>query len=238
MYPVICADQGKVLTFVAKSEVDYPIPPPFACVKGNGPRSFSFAIKTTQTDSAGIISTGNHAINEGFTVGIGFGSEDSKTAGVIGVGGYSADYNPTVNPVNDGEWHTVLVTWNGKTLKTYIDNVLTLLIHDNSFHDKSVAKSTIKYDTQKDINYIGRYNDPDTPSYFNGQLKDIALYDEEIFVTFSLDGSAPTYSEMLYNSLYMIAIGASFVLIAFVAVLCNRRPSDSKGEYTALVEKV
>lgn len=133
----ICIDPEKVLIFVAKDKQNVSIPN-FRCVKGNDPRSFSFTIKTTQNDSAGIISTGNAAVNEGFTVGIGFGNPNFVKAGlvsgVVGVGGFSADYNPTVNRVNDGEWHTVLVTWNGKTLKTYIDSVLTLLVHDCSFN--------------------------------------------------------------------------------------------------------
>jgi hypothetical protein len=213
-------------------------------VKGNDPRSFLFTINTTQSGSAGIISTGNTAVNEGFTVGIGFGNlafvKAGLVSGVVGVGGYSADYNPTVNRVNDGKWHTVLVTWNGKTLKTYIDNVLTLLVHDYSFNAiPPQSFTTMKFNTTGDLNYLGRYNVPEQEYYFDGSLKDISIYDEEIFINYILDASGPKYVEAdTHKPMYGIAIGAIFMaaLIAVYSWLHYR--SDNRGEYSVLVDKV
>lgn len=235
------------MTFIAKDKKNVPIPN-FECVKGNDPRSFLFTIKTTQNASAGIISTGNPAVNEGFTVGIGFGNPTFVNAGlvsgVIGVGGYSADYNPTVNRVNDGKWHTVLVTWNGKTLKTYIDNVLTLLVHDYSFNAiPPLEFSTMKFNTTGDLNYLGRYNnnDPKQVSYFDGSLTNISIYDEEIFIDYILDASGPTYADAnTHKPIYAFAIGAIFMtaLIAAYWWLHHHYRSDKRGEYSVLVDKV
>lgn len=72
-----------VYMYRSRKSVDFVTIPNFRCVKGNDPRSFSFTIKTTQNDSAGIISTGNAALNEGFTVGIGFGNPKFVKAGLV-----------------------------------------------------------------------------------------------------------------------------------------------------------
>lgn len=75
-------------------------------------------------------------------------------------------------------------------------------------------------------------------AYFDGLLTNVTLYDEEIFINYSLDGSGPWYSETNYQPVYQFAVGALVISVAIAAYLYCRRPVDRKGEYTVLLEKV
>jgi len=55
-----------------------------------------------------------------------------STADVIGVIGCAADFIPKSPVISDGQWHSVLVTYNGTTVRIYIDQVLTSVVTQNT----------------------------------------------------------------------------------------------------------
>lgn len=76
----------------------------------------------------------------------------------------------------------------------------------------------MKFNTTGDLNYLGRYNVPEKEHYFDGSLKDITIYDEEIFIDYILDASGPTYVDTNTDEpMFTIAIGAILVA-ALIAV--------------------
>ena len=111
------------------------------CVQGNNPRSISFMIQTTFTTSGGMIfATGKNQIQQAF--GVGFSNGD--TANIIQVYSQDADYRPTSGKaVNDGIWHTVLVTYDGTTLNIYVDGRLDNTATSLNYGSTSSIASTL-----------------------------------------------------------------------------------------------
>jgi hypothetical protein len=92
------------------------------CVKGNNARTFSFDIYTEDdSDNVPIIATGSFTENS-------FGAFQivyNGFSGVIGLTAYSGHYfPPTGKTINDGIWHKVVVTYDGVTLRIYVDGQL------------------------------------------------------------------------------------------------------------------
>ncbi len=157
------------------------------CVKGNNPRSVSFDIQTTQR-SAGIFihtGTGGSPRTE-FTIGIGINQNHGPTAGVIGVIGWGADYCPNSPFISDGNWHSVLISYDGMTIRIWIDGVLKNVGTRNTYD--VTGNPSIFYNTVGDNNYLGM-SDPNF--YFNGNLKNIVLFDNNVTM------SAPTVKPTL-----------------------------------------
>ena len=91
------------------------------CVQGNNPRSISFMIETTATNTGMIIWTGNSGTEyNNFRIEFNFNG-----LSVIQFDASGVAYLPSTGKViNDGLWHTVLVTYDGITLKIYVDGIL------------------------------------------------------------------------------------------------------------------
>ena len=160
----------------------------FKCVKGNNPRSFSFMIQTNQTNGGAIIETGSWSNLNSFTIGIGL-----KTAGAISVISFDADYHMTSPAINDNQWHSVFVSWDGTALKVFIDNVLTLFTSANTYLHPAGASAVIKYNTVGDHNYLG-YIVEGNYNFLVGNLKNIAVFDTAYPFTLA-PSAAPTTFE-------------------------------------------
>ena len=95
----------------------------FDCVKGNNARTISFEICTKDDrDNLPIIATGQSPMG---VFQIVYNCSDVMKRGVIGLTAYSADYfPPTGTVINDGKWHKVVVTYDGATLRIYVDGRL------------------------------------------------------------------------------------------------------------------
>ena len=157
------------------------------CVQGNNPRSISFMMQTTYSGCGCIISTG--------TIGGAFGvmvSCNGATPNIIGVYTWSSlggDYYPSTGKViNDGLWHTVLVTYDGTTLLIYVDGRL-----DNT---KIFSNGLNTIDNSG--NYLGQQNDGINKRWI-GKLKNVQFYDYVITNTYQLANSYQLAGSIIYN---------------------------------------
>ncbi|MBN3423613.1 LamG domain-containing protein [Clostridium botulinum] len=148
-----------------------------------GKKSIKFKIKTTTTSSSFIINnSGGATANYGFLLGINNSEGDGKVAVNISKS-TSGSYNLILisnKTVCDGNWHTVLFTWDGTTstnsAKLYIDDLI----------NEDVAGTPLVTET---INasynlFVGKTGNPSSPYYFfNGSLDEIEIYNEVIEFT-------------------------------------------------------
>jgi len=165
----------------------------FQCVKGNDPRSFSFMIKTKQkNEQATIIETGSWSTGNSFSIAIGWGGR-STNSGTISVIGVNADYSMTSPAINDDQWHSVIVSWDGTTLKIFVDDVLVCFTTANNYVLPATTRpeyTVIKYNTVGDHNYLGCKADP-IGDFFVGYLKNVAVFDTAYPFTLA-PSTAPT----------------------------------------------
>ncbi|KEI76990.1 cell adhesion protein [Clostridium botulinum B2 128] len=145
-----------------------------------GKKSIKFKIKTTTTSFGFIINnSGGATANYGFS----FAINDSKGVYVNISKGTPGTYNLLLSSnktVCDGEWHTVLFTWDGTTstnsAKIYIDD----LINEDVAGTPLVIETTnASYNL-----FVGKTGNPSPPPYFfNGSLDEIEIYNEAIEFT-------------------------------------------------------
>jgi len=190
------------------------IPHDIKCVEGNGPRAFAFEIQTIQNQAI-IISTGSESENKatGFTVAMGLaaglGIDQKNFYGVIGILGNGFgignrfDYFPAGPKVNDGKWHSVLISWKKPTLEIYIDNELTSSTQEWSNLNKKIVLDTTKRDY-----FLGGSDDQgdsteddqgdgiedESKYYFEGRLKHVIFYNDAHPIK-PLFPIAPSYSQ-------------------------------------------
>jgi|UPI00047FBC1B hypothetical protein len=132
---------------------------------GNSSRSISFWIQTNQTQNGIPFSIGNASFNSCFNVRFGAGAP-----GIVGVMGFSNDFYPTSgssSSIINNIWHNVVITFNGTTLKIFVDGVL----------DNSVNKS---YNTSGTDNYIGKSNQSGGESWVSGKIDDIGIWNRAL----------------------------------------------------------
>ena len=145
------------------------------CVQGNNPRSFSFMIQTTSTSCSYILSTGSVFVTSysGFSIMF---SCNSGSNNIIQIDAYIAGYYPSVGKIiNDGLWHTVLVTYDGTTILIYIDGILDNTI--TNWNDGSTATISSTLNTVGNSgNYLGQWADGDYGRWI-GQLKNVMFFD-------------------------------------------------------------
>ena len=165
------------------------------CVQGNNPRSISFMIKTNAMGCSHILSTGSNVKHQMFAIGF---SCNVYTRNIIQT--YGAELLPNVGKViNDGLWHTVLVSYDETLLSIFVDGVL-----DNSastFNGVSIA-ATLET-TGNSANYLGQGLDLPLNRWV-GHLKNVIFYDYVVPNAFALANSYQTAGEVLYNSGYNI----------------------------------
>ena len=189
-------------------------------VQGNNPRSISFMIQTTYTaDCAMILSTGTASNSHAF--GVGFSCGDSHNVyNSIQVFSNGADYHPTNGKaVNDGLWHTVLVTYDGTTLSIYVDGIL-----DNAATNWNAGSTATIASTLNTIgnsgNYLGQWADGSSYKWI-GQLKNVLFYDYVITNSYALVNSYQLAGSILYNSgtISTITICYYVIIIYIKAIL-------------------
>jgi len=139
-------------------------------VQGNNPRSISFDIQTTITTSTVIIWTGTTASYGAFAIDLNFGS----AKGIIQVDGYTGAYTPTTGRiVNDGQWHSILVTYDGTTAKIYVDGFLDNSATNWNYDYTSRISSTLN--TKGNSNYLSGYSGGYS-FQFIGRLRNVQFY--------------------------------------------------------------
>ena len=190
----------------------------FQCVKGNNPRSFSFMIRTNQTTTGVIIETGTWEQFAGsFSISLGWGIE-RKTAGVISVIGYGADYYMTSPAINDNQWHSVIVSWDGTALKIFIDNVLVCFTSAFNYQDPAVVEPLISYNTVGDNNYLGYFRE-ENKFFFIGKLKNVVVFDTAYPFTL-----APSVAPTTFGPTISPSTAAPSAAPSALVVIPNLRP--------------
>jgi len=185
----------------------------FQCVQGNNPRSFSFMIQTTQTNGGAIIETGSYAFKNSFTIAIGWSGWKS-TAGTISVIGHGADYFMTSPAINDNQWHSVIVSWDGTALKIFIDNVLVCFTSAyNFFYSDSTKLSDIKYNTVGNRNYLGRIAEENGGYFFIGNLKNVAVFDTAYPFTLAPSVAPTTFGPTISPSTAAPSVAPSALVV-------------------------
>ncbi len=86
---------------------------------GNAPRTIEAWIKTTQLGLGNIVSWGRRSNNQRNSMAV--------RGNVLGFVGELNDYNGTT-VINDGAWHHVAITYDGTTMRFYVDGVLDLAV--------------------------------------------------------------------------------------------------------------
>ena len=146
-------------------------------------------IKTTVGNKY-IYSAGNGGTHLGLGIGIDVMSSGALRC-FIGYSG-SAPQSISTDLVDDGNWHHVACTYDGTTLKTYVNGV----------QDGSVSAPSPTWSTA-DTSYIGRQGS----NYFNGDVDELHYYDQHL---------TDTNISNLYN--YNDATGASSPAVPFFNV--------------------
>jgi len=136
-------------------------------------------IKTTATGGdIALIGTGQVAQYQGFQIEYNW---SGFAKNIIGIDAYYHAYFPTSGTViNDGIWHSVVVTYDGTTLRIYVDGRL-----DNSATNWNVApftSLTATMNTQGNNIYLGKsiWN---TYPLWKGSLMNVNFYDYVITVS-------------------------------------------------------
>ena len=164
------------------------------CVQGNNPRSISFMIQTTDTSGCNIIlSTGTYVAYQSFAVGF----SCAGTNNIIQF--YSGPHYDPINGkiINDGLWHTVLVTYDGTTLSIYVDGRLDNTATSLNYGSTSSIASTLN--TVGNNNYLGQLSNG-IGGYWLGKLKNVLFYDYVITNSYTLANSYQTAGSVLYDS--------------------------------------
>jgi len=138
---------------------------PSGASTGNSSRSIFAWVKSTSSGTRCILSTGTAANSQAFNL-VTYGSNR------IGVMGYNYDYYPSTGSVStnifDGAWHYVGVTYDGTTLKTFVDAV----------QDNSTTMGS--YSTTGSSAFIGKSNHAGAEAYWNGDIGAVQFYNRTL----------------------------------------------------------
>lgn len=108
---------------------------PFGKLTGNATRTIELKFWTLSSTNSQLLSWGVAAANELSSIGI-FSSQ-------IGYAGYTNDLLYSISGYNDGNWHTLSVTFNGTTMYLHLDGV-------------KVAEKATTLDTGESVLEIGK----------------------------------------------------------------------------------
>ena len=164
-------------------------------VQGNNPRSIYFMLQTTVTTDSNILFTGSNPVSNLFGVCINCAGVASGILVIDMQGGYY--YRVTGKVVNDGLWHTVLVTYDGTTLSIYVDGKLDSSTTNWNGASTATIASTLNTLGNSE-NYLGQKNWPN--GRWPGKLKNVIFYDYVITNTYALANSYQAAGSILYNS--------------------------------------
>jgi len=188
-----------VFDFTANAIVDLRSPSLLQCVQGNNPRSISFMMQTTYTGCSVILSTGSTASSGMF--GIGFSCGDVNTGSIQVYSDGNVQYIPTTGKaINDGLWHTVLVTYDGTTLNIYVDGILDNTATNWNRDSTATIASTLNT-IGNSGNYLGQFVDGSNCRW-SGKLKNVLFYDYVVTNSYVLANSYQAAGSILYTSGY------------------------------------
>ena len=168
-----------------------------SCVQGNNPRSISFMIQTTTTSTAVFVSTGSNIYAGSFTIGASFHTTYKH---VIQIDAYNIGYYPTSTGkvINDGLWHTVLVSYDGTTISIYVDGILdNTATHWNTTFSNATIASTLN--TIGNSSYLGADIDGFEHTWV-GKMKNLRLYNYVITNSYALANNYQSAGSILYTT--------------------------------------
>jgi len=135
-------------------------------------------IQTTATGRTLIISTGQQAEYQGFQIEFNY----DNVKNIIGVDSYGHAFCPaTGTAINDGAWHTVLVTFDGTTVRIYVDGRLDNL--STHWYNPGAISISTTMNTQGNNIFLGRSQWGG--NLWKGSLKNVMFYDYVISVSSS-----------------------------------------------------
>jgi hypothetical protein len=113
---------------------------------------------------------------------------DAIKRGVIGLSAFSARYfPPTGTVINDGEWHSVVVTYDGATLRIYVDGRLDNASDKWNYPEPEFWNYPELCNMAEAMNtgasnniYLGRSLWEDPYEVWKGQLKNVRFYNCEV----------------------------------------------------------
>ena len=166
------------------------------CVQGNNPRSISLMIQTTVTTAASILYTGSNIVTNYFGICINCGAGFGKLL----IDSYGAYYtSSTGKAINDGLWHSVLVTYDGTTLNIYVDGILDDSATSWNGSGYSATIASILITVGNCGNYLGQHADG-ASNKWSGKLKNVIFYDYAITNSYTLANSYQIAGSIIYSS--------------------------------------
>ena len=164
-------------------------------------------ITSTGSGCAMMISTGGS--NQYGSVGVGFCGNN-----MIRVYSNSVWFVPTTGKVvNDGLWHTVLVTYDGTTLNIYVDGILDNTATNWNYNENTASIASTLNTVGNSANYLGQWSNPDYRHYWTGKLKNVIFYDYVITNSYALANSYQSAGSVLYTSGNNLVLSLSLYII-------------------------
>ena len=123
---------------------------------GNAPRTLATWFKTTSTANANWLSWGNNTSNGLSQLGV--------YQGGIGYLGYANDLTVPIGSYADGNWHQLVVTFDGSTMRLYLDGT------------QAATKTTTLATGSSSTIDVGHSISGDGNQYYSGSLDETAVY--------------------------------------------------------------
>ena len=146
------------------ANVELPIESP----QGAAPRRYKIEFRTTtKTTGRGqgpvLLSTGTATTAQAFNVRLNALRVDQ--IGVMGYGWDTFDYDvDSPVSVTDGNWHTLVVDYDGATLRMWVDGLVV------------EAGKDFTYNTVGQNNWVGKSNHVNNEGYFNGDIRYVSFW--------------------------------------------------------------
>jgi hypothetical protein len=163
-------------------------------------------IQTTSSTCSYVVSTGSVFIASYSGFSIMFNCNSGGANNILQVDAYNAAYYPSTGGViNDGLWHSVLVTYDGTTLSIYVDGRLDGSATNLNGGSTATIASTLNT-VGNEMNRIGAWVFGDTDRW-SGKLKNVMFFDYVITDPTNIPLSpslvptiSPTPGSVLYSS--------------------------------------
>ena len=155
-------------------------------------------IQTIYTTGCGmILTTGSSQSYAVFSIGF---SCNSGGMNIIQEFSLNADFYPSSGKaVNDGLWHTVLITYDGTTLNIYVDGRLDNTATNWNGGGSTAALASTVNTLGNSGNYLGVGKDGSSATWI-GKLKNVIFYDYVITKLYALANSYQSAGSIIYNS--------------------------------------
>jgi len=163
----------EVFFFNGKEDSFVDLSSTFYCVKGNDARSIAFDICTTDNrDNVPIIGTGSISYFGAFQIMY-------NKQGIIKLTSYNADYSNSIGKkINDGIWHSVVVTYDKATLRIYEDGLLDNESIKWNVQSEALMESTMN--TQRNEIVLGKSLWSNQNITLKGKMRNVKFYGKEV----------------------------------------------------------